>query len=152
MLSGTYFFSLSIVCIRKLEKQKTLHCYLLTTVQVLVGMAMAGVWTTIESAWGLPSTWLNACFFAGFGFVGILQVIFKTKALASEETKNVATALTLSIVLSYALQLTVFEEELDWVSICGAIIIVFCVVLSARWENAMEVLDRCTCYFQTLDD
>ncbi|KAJ8051117.1 Solute carrier family 35 member G1 [Holothuria leucospilota] len=143
-ISGSFAVSLFQVYIRKLEHRNNLHCFLFMAVQSLVGMALTGAWTTLESAWEIPNTWLNICIVGGYGIVNILQYIFEVKALANAEVKNVALALTLSVVLSYVLQITIFGEEVDWVSIGGAVVIILCVVLSVIWDYVLEKVDKVT--------
>lgn len=151
-LLGAVFFALFHVCVRKLEKRNNLHCFLYMTVQGLFGMVLSGAWTTVESAWETPNTWLKICIVVGYGIVNVIQFVFAVKALNNAEAANVALALTLSVVLSYALQLTLFEEEVSWVSIGGAVIIVFCVLLSSSWEYVLEKLDRVKQSYESLSN
>ncbi|KAJ8051120.1 hypothetical protein HOLleu_04571 [Holothuria leucospilota] len=151
-LGGAFLLSLYQIFIRNLENRNTLHCFLLMVVRGLVGMAVCGVWTTVESAWEIPTTWFDVCIFVGYGFVSTMQSVIGVKALANEEAKNVAMALTLSVVLSYVLQLTVFEDKVDLVSTGGAVIVVVCVALSATWNLLLEKLDRVSKSSEKLDE
>ncbi|KAJ8051116.1 hypothetical protein HOLleu_04565 [Holothuria leucospilota] len=133
-LAGAFFFALWQIIVRILAKRSALKCWLIIYTHGLVGLVIAGGWTAVESAWQVPDTWFSGIVFVGYGVACTMQLITGLKALTNEEAKRVALVLTLSVVLSYALQLTAFGEELDWISISGGIIVVVCVVLSECWD------------------
>ncbi|KAJ8051109.1 hypothetical protein HOLleu_04557 [Holothuria leucospilota] len=132
-MTGAVFLALWPILVRTLVKRNTLFSFLVTALHGLAGMIAAGVWTTIESAWKIPETWLAGLTLVGYGVVGTLQFYIGIAAIGNEEAKNVAVALTLSVAFSYVLQLTMFQAEVDWVSVGGAVIVVFCVTCSAYW-------------------
>ncbi|KAJ8051122.1 hypothetical protein HOLleu_04573 [Holothuria leucospilota] len=151
-LTGALFFAVWPVLVRKLAKRNTLHCYLLTALHGLIGMIISTAWTTLDSAWEVPESWLNGCIILAYGVMNTIQFVLAFKSLANADAKTVSMALTLSVALSYVLQLTVFGEDADWVSIGGAIIILLCVVLSSCWDLLQVKLDRFQLSYEELED
>ncbi|KAJ8051118.1 Solute carrier family 35 member G1 [Holothuria leucospilota] len=141
-LGAAFFFAMWHVVVRKLAQRNALRCWLMIYTHGLVGLAMAGAWTAVESAWQVPDTWFSGIVFIGNGVASTIQLVTGFKALTNEDAKKVALVLTLSVVLSYVLQLTAFGEELEWISITGGIIVVVCVVLSECWDYIKDKINN----------
>ncbi|KAJ8051121.1 Solute carrier family 35 member G1 [Holothuria leucospilota] len=130
-LTGAFSNAVWCVMLRKIVHRNTMFCFLVIFLHGMVGMIVTGVWTTFESAWEVPQTlWFTFGIF-GYGFVNTLQIVVEFKAFEYTQAKNVALMGTLSIVISYAVQLTFFGENAELVSIAGVLIVIACVLCSA---------------------
>lgn len=130
-LSGAVFSSIWPIFIRKLAERDTLCCYSMLVFQGMLGMVLSGLWTSLESAWRIPGTLTEIVMLVLFLTTSTAQYLVAVKSVELEQVRVFAMFITLSVAVSYLLQVTVFGEAVDPISISGAILIMFTVSCSS---------------------
>lgn len=133
-LIAAVFISVWPILVRILQQRCSLHCFLLSSVHGFSGMVLTGIWTTVESNWSLPVTWEAALATIGYIVFSVGQFMFASKALETQHAKSVGLSLTLSVALSYVVQVVLFKEIADWIAVTGALMVITCVLAGECWE------------------
>ncbi|XP_054166193.1 solute carrier family 35 member G1-like [Oppia nitens] len=96
--------------------------------------------------WRWPHGWFQYCMLVAIGILGISDQYFMTIALHYESAGPVAITRTLNIVLAFIWDVTIIGEQFDLLSVVGAIVVSFCIVLLGvcKWKaEKPEQFDRC---------
>ncbi|CAG2170137.1 unnamed protein product [Oppiella nova] len=112
------------------------------------GVAMAASLTTvlIVDKWVWPRGWYQYGLLVGIGILGIADQFFMTIALHYESAGPVAITRTLNIVLAFVWDVLLLDEESDWTSIVGAVLVTVCIALLgvSKWrQEKPDQFDRC---------
>ena len=132
-LSDALFCSVWVT-VRILVARDISCTYLMLVLYGFVGTVSSGVWATLFSSWRIPETISEFTMFVLYAIVVFFQTLVGLESLKYEESKSFFISSTLSVGLSYVIQITVFGETVDLIRVCGVLIIITCVALHS-WES-----------------
>lgn len=122
--------SLRAILVKKISMRGNLYFMLLYFFLGVLGVPLTLLCSFFCESWSSSSsaeTWAIILLYTVFCFI---QTVAQATALNLEDTKTVAVSSTISTVLTYVVQLTVFGTAFDWVVIIGALFISVTVILA----------------------
>ncbi|KAJ8038772.1 Solute carrier family 35 member G1 [Holothuria leucospilota] len=127
-LISALFCSMWLMFVKKLSVRKTLHFMLLNFIHGVVGIPVALLCSFVWGSWVASPSWDSFALILLFSFASLVQTMVQATALNLEDAKTVAVSSTISTVLTYIVQLTVFKARFDWIVIVGALLVTLTVI------------------------
>ncbi|KAJ8049288.1 Solute carrier family 35 member G1 [Holothuria leucospilota] len=127
-LISAFFISLWPMFVKKLSNKGTLYFMLLNFLHGVVGVPLTLLCSLFFESWFTSSSAVTWVLTLLFSLVCLIQTVVQAAALDLEDAKTVAVSSTISTVVTYVVQLTVFAAAFDWVVISGALLITLTVI------------------------
>lgn len=124
--------------IKVIVKREVLNKELFLIFHGIVGIPVTVLAGLFSDPWKVSFDFNDCLQIIAYLAVCLGQTTFQALALEADDAKNVIVSVTISCVLAYLGQLTIFKAPVDWVGILGSVCVVTVVVLLQLRQNLRD--------------
>lgn len=124
-----FLSSVFTVSVKLIANRQKLNVLLLQVFHGIVGIPLMSMLALFSDPWNVKLNLDNCLLILAYQLACLGQTIFMCVALKIENANNVSVSSTISCVITYLAQLTIFRTTVDWIAILGSFCVITVVVI-----------------------